>query len=234
MRAQGAAAPPGGRDVRKCNSFLMGWLMPRQRTRPFVEDCRTLVVAQAPAAGESVSLRWTDGACAVLTRDGEAVRLAYRWHDGDGWRATALAIRLVADRPHLGGSRFYFACPQCGRWARKLHDVADGQWACRHCGRLRNRCQSEGAWVRGLRRARKLRGYLGAEGGAGDPLPPRPKGMRTETYAALTAEIRALEAVSAEAWLDRGHRVVRGIRRFPSRRRWWPARSAWGSAAGPG
>jgi hypothetical protein len=212
--------------------------MPRERKRSIAEDCKQLVVGQVPAPGERACLRWPDGASVTLERHDEAITIRYRWHtparsaegQGEAWHLTTQTVRLEADTPYLGGSRFYLACPGCGRRARKLYDATDGRFTCRRCGGLANRCQSEGAWVRALKRARKLRLYLGAEGGVGNSLPSRPKGMRRRTYQALCAEVQVLEGIPLEAWLSDGRNVKLNVRRSrmsASTRRWWPARNGW-------
>jgi hypothetical protein len=193
--------------------------MSRERKHPLVEDHRQFRVQQMPAPGQRAYLQWADGATATLERQGEAVDVFYRWPDGDGWRTTVETVRLMTHRPYLGGVHHFIACSQCGRRAHRFK--------CRRCGNLANRSQSQGAWVRALQRARRIRQRLGADGGAGDPMPPRPKGMRQRTYRALVAEVRALEAIPPTAWLTDGHRVALGIRRDrmggKQRCRWWPS-----------
>ena len=137
-------------------------MMPRERKHPIAEDCRQIAVQQVPAPGKRTCLRWTDGASVTLECQGEMARSRYRWPDSDGWHVTMQTVRLVADTPYLGGIRFYLACPDCGRRVRKLFAATGGRFVCRHCVGLANRCQSEGAWVRALRRAAKLRRYCGA------------------------------------------------------------------------
>jgi hypothetical protein len=202
--------------------------MPRVRKHPHAEDCRQIAVRQVSAPGKRTCLRWADGASVTLERQGEAARIGYRWPDSDGWHVTMQTVRLVADTPYLGGTRFYLACPDCQRRARKLFDAMGGRFLCRHCGGLANRCQSEGAWARALRRAAKLRHYCGGSGDVSAPFPERPKHMRRCVYKALRAEAEQLEALPAEAWLTDGRHVALGIRRSAmgaSRRRWWPARN---------
>jgi hypothetical protein len=204
-------------------------VMSRERKHPIAEDCRQIAVRQVPAPGERTCLRWVDGASATLERQGEVARIGYRWPGSDGWHVTMQTLRLVAYRPQLGGTRFYFACPDCGRWARKLFDATGGRFLCRHCGGLANRCQSEGAWARALRRAAKLRRYCGGSGDVSAPFPERPKHMRRCVYEALRAEAGQLESLPESAWLSDGRDVALGVRRGTmgaSKRRWWPARNA--------
>lgn len=212
--------------------------MSRQRKHPLAEDLRQLRAQQMPAPGGQTCLRWGDGASATLQRQGEAVTLAYRWPGVDGWQVARQSLRLMAYRPHLGGVCFYLACPGCGRRVAKLYDAAGGRFECRHCGRVANRSQSQGAWVRALQRARRIRQRLGADGCAGDPLPPRPKAMRWRTYRALCDELTALEKIPLTGWLSDGHNVALGIRRSPmgakGRCRWWPSRNWSGSERRPG
>jgi hypothetical protein len=110
----------------------------------------------------------------------------------------------------------------------KLFDLG-GWFGCRGCGQLAYRSQSQGAWERSLVRARRIRQRLGADGDAGDPLPPRPKWMRRQTYQALVAEVQALEAIPPTAWITDGRGVALGVRRSrmgaKGRCRWWPGRN---------
>jgi len=86
-------------------------------------------------------------------------------------------------------------CPQAGVRAAKLY-LPNGAFtfASRQAYRLAYPCQREPAHDRALRRAFKLRGKLGADGGVGDYV-PKPKWMRWPTYDRKLEEIFAAEEV---------------------------------------
>ena len=124
------------------------------------------------------------------------VRLKYtttRWgeerHESDYW------IRLETTPQPFGGRRWWFICPRTGRRAAKLY-LPNGAFtfASRQAYRLAYRSQREAPPDRALRRAFKLRGKLGADGGIGDYV-PKPKWMRWPTYDRKLEEIFAAEEV---------------------------------------
>ena len=69
-----------------------------------------------------------------------------------------------------------------------------GAFASRQAYRLAYRSQRETHYDRALRRAFKLRGRLGADGGIGDYV-AKPKGMRLRTYDRRLEEIWRAEGV---------------------------------------
>ena len=112
-----------------------------------------------------------------------------RTHKSDYW------IRLETTPQPFGGRRWWFVCPRTGKRAAKLH-LPDGAFtfASRQAYRLAYACQREPAHYRALRRAFKLRGKLGAEGGIGDYV-EKPKWMRRRTYDRKLEEIFAAEEI---------------------------------------
>jgi hypothetical protein len=90
------------------------------------------------------------------------------------------------------------ASNDCGRRVVKLY-LIDGRFRCRHCHGLIHASPYEKPWQRAYRKARKLRQYLGLNGGV---VPGKPKGMTVHDYerlleAAQQAEARAYEAGTA-------------------------------------
>jgi hypothetical protein len=132
----------------------------------------------------------------TLQRQAKVVTICYRWRAPAGgaerhkapWQATTQTIGLVFDTPHFGGVRRFWQCPLCKGGARKLYAGDNGRFACKRCLRLAHRSQRQKTWRRALARATKIRGYCGGSGGAADPFPERPRGMRRRTYEALRAE----------------------------------------------
>ncbi len=86
-------------------------------------------------------------------------------------------------------------CPRTARRVAKLY-LPNGAYtfASREAYQLAYRSQRETLYNRALRRALKLRGKLGAEGGVGDYV-PKPKWMREATYDRKLEEIFAAEEV---------------------------------------
>jgi hypothetical protein len=134
---------------------------------------------------------------AHLRQESGRVRLRYtttRW-DGERRESDYWIVLETTPQP-FGGRRWWFICPRTGVRAAKLH-LPDGAFtfASRQAYRLAYACQREPAHDRALRRAFKLRGKLGAEGGIGDYV-AKPKWMRWRTYDRATARIdKAEEAV---------------------------------------
>ena len=104
-------------------------------------------------------------------------------------------IQLETTPQPFGGRRWWFVCPRTGRRAAKLY-LPNGAvtFASRQAYRLAYRCQREQPHDRALRRAFKLRGKLGADGGIGDYI-PKPKWMRWRTFDRAMARIERAEGV---------------------------------------
>jgi hypothetical protein len=123
-------------------------------------------------------------------RDGEK-------HSSDYW------IQLETTPQPFGGRRWWFICPRTGKRAAKLY-LPNGAFtfASRQAYRLAYACQREQPHDRASRRAFKLRGKLGGDGGIGDFI-PKPKWMRQSTYDRKLEEIYAAEEV-VEVYLCAG------------------------------
>jgi hypothetical protein len=133
-----------------------------------------------PGCAWGGSLVWTNtttgervgsiGYEAHLGQESGRVGLHYtttRW-DGEK-RESDYWIQLETTPQPFGGRRWWFVCLRTGRRAAKLY-LPNGAFtfASRQAYRLAYACQREPAHDRALRRAFKLRGKLGAEGGIGD------------------------------------------------------------------
>lgn len=109
-----------------------------------------------------------------------AVRLSYVSQWGE---PTSQCIGLETTRPNFGGSRDWFACPDCGRRAVTLFcPPTETHFACRPCLKLAYRCQGENDFDRALRRANKIESRLGGPDAVHKSPPARPKGMWFRTY----------------------------------------------------
>ena len=119
-------------------------------------------------------------------------------------------IYLAPTRPHLGGLRWWFMCPQLNRSVRTLYLPRSGRhfWS-RHAYDLAYASQRETRYDGALRRARKLRLRLGGEP-ADDEYPDKPLRMRWATYNRLMDKLVAADDVADERlillaarWLER-------------------------------
>jgi hypothetical protein len=120
------------------------------------------------------------------------VRLRYTTTLKDGERHESdYSIELETSPQTFGGRRWWFLCPRTGRRATKLY-LPNGAltFASRQADQLAYASQREQPHDRASRRAFKLRGKLGAEGGIGDFI-PKPKWMRWPTYERKLEEIAA-------------------------------------------
>jgi hypothetical protein len=133
---------------------------------------------------------------AHLGQESGCVRLKYTTTRGNGERRESdYWIQLETTPQPFGGRRWWFVCPQTGVRAAKLY-LPNGAFtfASRRAYRLTYACQREPVHYRALRRAFKLRGKLGAEGGIGDYV-RKPKWMRGRTFERTMARIDEAEEV---------------------------------------
>lgn len=151
---------------------------------------------------------------AHLGQDSGRVRLKYTTTRLDGERRESdYWIQLETTPQPFGGRRWWFVCPRTERRAAKLYlPTGAFTFASRQAYRLAYACQREPAHDRALRRAFKLRGKLGAEGGIGDYV-AKPRWMRWRTYDRAAARIdKAEEAVEAHTAFLLGSAETDGAR----------------------
>src|SRR5215467_9793628 len=113
-----------------------------------------------------------------------------------------LFVPFVFTATEFGGRRAWFQCPGCKSGCRVLYGT--DSLRCRKCRALKYQSQYETPAFRMLERARKIRRRLGKSGGAGDPLPAKPRYMHWKKYRRLEwlisrLETRGLAAFSAYA-----------------------------------
>jgi hypothetical protein len=110
-------------------------------------------------------------------------------------------VYLAPTRPHFGGLRWWFVCPQLNRRVRKLYLPVGGRhfWS-RHAYELAYVSQRETKYDRALRRARKLRLRLGGDP-TDDEYPDKPPRMRWATYNRLMDRLVAADGVADERLL---------------------------------
>jgi hypothetical protein len=114
-----------------------------------VEECRTLNLARLERAGlfrsppgNAVrgSLQWMNSQTGQATAsvgfilerkdNGLVLTLAYSIRD----EAIRIPVFIQTTKSHVGGSRYWGACPDCGRQVRKLYVPPGGhRFSCRAC-----------------------------------------------------------------------------------------------------
>ena len=202
--------------------------------RGTAEGCRSIDVNRLHREG-CLRPGWSGGW--QWTREGEKVasinlrteydllHLSYRWRIGDSaWEDVAETVRIVRVDCRFGGARPFFICPgivngiACGRRVGKLYGPGRF-YLCRHCYRLAHTSQSEGAWDRTLRRARKIRQRLGGSPSLATPIPLKPKGMWRRTYERLRQQSDVYDQRANEAFLIRARRLLAKIDTRNNRRK---------------
>lgn len=123
------------------------------KTRLCVESCFTVCAPRGRlVVGRSLVLRWprerVTVRCTVL--EGLAIRLSHDWHGGG-----SQVVRLAETRANLGGSRWWFLCPECGARAGRLHLPGRGvlcwDFKCRGCHDLTyESSKSSRTWIRSV------------------------------------------------------------------------------------
>jgi hypothetical protein len=112
-----------------------------------------------------------------------AIQLEYKW----GEETLAYTVPVIYSECNYGGKRPWFQCPNqnCNKRVGKLF-LSGKYYLCRHCHNLAYETQNMNEAFRMLEKAQKIRERLGAESLATvDPLPFKPKGMHSKTYANL-------------------------------------------------
>lgn len=97
-------------------------------------------------------------------------------------------VRVDRTPQHLGGTRAWFLCPACGRRCAILYPVK-----CRKCMGLHYRLEHLSPYDRATLRAQRLRMSLGGTANLTEPIPPKPKWMRWNTYFARREQIKVAD-----------------------------------------
>lgn len=106
----------------------------------------------------------------------------------------------------LNSRRPYILCGRCLRRVARAFVTTSGIQAwlyCRPCAGVRFRSQDAGVIERLTTRIDEIRTRLGGEpafGKVGTPVPPRPKGMWSQTYWMVTTELMILEGMLSEEY----------------------------------
>lgn len=108
-------------------------------------------------------------------------------------------VPILKTACHLGGHRFWLACPRCDDRVAVLY-LRSGSFRCRRCNVVRYSSQSEGDLSRVWRKQRKLEARFG-------PNLNRPKGMHLRTYVGLLDRFVEFHAVREAAIHAAIHRM---------------------------
>jgi hypothetical protein len=196
-----------------------GWGSGRRGGRPTVEACDTIRLdvnqvlrpAQRPLAGTEDEPKTVGPFRLTVTRSGEpkpwaVIRIVFELAEERGHADLLFdadhvsrpvsqqrqRIRVEATPCHLGGQRWWWACPATGRYCSKLY-LPNGGHLFLSRGRraydLAYATQNETAIERSHMRLRRIHERLGADYRCLPDFPPkRPKWMRHRTYARLVAQ----------------------------------------------
>lgn len=142
-----------------------------------------------------------------IATDQDRLTLNYSHHPHGGEPVKhAYPVGLERTPCGYGGSRPWFACPDCGRRVALIYLGRHGRFACRHCLRLNYKCQRESDADRLLRRAEAIRRQLGWPPGIANAPTGKPSRMTWRRYGRLVAEHDRLANAAlapAVAWLKR-------------------------------
>jgi hypothetical protein len=163
-----------------------------------VEECRSLNIRRLHREGllepgRLFSWSWSRGGREVASigalvegHDGpERVVLMLRRRSGPSaeWEDAREPVELDWTPCNFGGERPWFICPGAGCGRRVAILYGPGKYfLCWHCYDLRYESQHEDKTHRALRRAQKIRKWLGGSANMTEPFPERPKGMHWRTY----------------------------------------------------
>ena len=138
----------------------------------------------------------------------DRLRLSYRYRrNGSEWQHIDDYITLVTTPCHFGRERIWFSCPSCSRRAAKLYS-ATAFFRCRRCCGLPYSSQQETVLDRANRKALKLRKLLGDNGGIGDLIWNKPKGMHRHSFERLKAKVRQQDEIADFAFVCRASKMI--------------------------
>lgn len=109
-------------------------------------------------------------------------------------------VELEYTPNNYGGKRPWFLCPSCDKRCAFLY--CHGSFACRACHDLRYEVQYQRPDEKAVKRIRKLRHKLGADGDVDNETGPKPKFMHASRHAKLLGELEAQESRYVNALLS--------------------------------
>ncbi len=184
----------------------------RWDTKTVLEECRAIDIRDWKRRGllrDGTGFSWQwwqDGvqkADIMVWTAADRVMLSYRYRrNGGEWRDVDEVVPLLTTHCHLGGERIWFCCPGCSRRAARLWS-ASAYFRCRDCCGLPYASQQETVLERANRKAHKLRRKLNDDGGIGDLIWKKPKGMHWRTFEALRAKVEMQDEIANSAFVCR-------------------------------
>lgn len=155
-----------------------------------VEDYRCLDLKRLYEEGVVGKYSFSQGTWCWMNADGERVSSINYQADNDKITVSYTrsyddkkfdyAIYFDKTKPHYGGVRYWFLCPNCNRRVMKLY--AAGMFVCRHCLNLTYESRQEAEHLRHLSQAVKICRELGGDWFMDGGEPKKPKGMHWKTY----------------------------------------------------
>lgn len=121
-----------------------------------------------------------------MESDRMVLNYSHKFNDGE-WVPVQQTISITQTPCNYGGHRKWFLCSRCGRRVIVLYG-AGMYFHCRHCYNLTYSSQQEGRSDRLIRKARKIRGRLGASNNLFEPIRSKPKYMHWKTFDRLRVE----------------------------------------------
>lgn len=119
------------------------------------------------------------------------------WPAGAGWASSTYDLPLYAQDQHLGGVRWFFACPLSGGRTPVLYLPAGGGClGSREAHGLAFASQRLRAPARAATRARRIKVDFGGPADLTAPFQEPPRGMWARTYERRSAELARLAAVA--------------------------------------
>lgn len=144
------------------------------------------------------SLHWTlngePSGDVRLTITEDTMTITYRWRRSkyDEWSDASVTVQLTSTPVHLGGSRPWFLCPECGRRCGVLY-LNGSSFGCRTCLNLRYTSQREQPLDRAIRRRGKYEDKIGYGLHDNKTMKQKPKGMHWHTYDRLLQKALAAD-----------------------------------------
>jgi hypothetical protein len=189
----------------------------RWDTKTVLEECRSIDVRdwkRRRMLREGTGFSWAWWRDNVKTANiqvfilSSSVRLVCRYRKNGGeWRDVDEIISLVTTPCHFGGERIWFRCPSCSKRAAKLYS-ASAYFRCQRCCRAPYASQQETDLDRANRKARKLRRKLNDDGGIGDPIWKKPKGMHWRTFERLREKVERQDEIANGAFIAHAARLI--------------------------
>jgi hypothetical protein len=110
-----------------------------------------------------------------------------RYHSYQDWEPVKQTVLLDRTPCNYGGHRKWFLCPRCQTRVAIIYGVGK-YFLCRHCYGLTYESRQETKVYRLMRKARVMRGKLGASDNLILPILRKPKGMHQKTFDRLRRE----------------------------------------------